>query len=80
MKVFRRSDDMATLTNGPAKLCQALQINKGLNGADVTLEQSELFVCDDGYAVPPSDIGESTRIGISKATELMLRFYIKGGG
>lgn len=77
MKETRRSADIKSLTNGPAKLCQALQIDKRFNGVDVTTSRSELFVCDDGYVVRSEDIIESKRIGISKATELLLRFYIK---
>lgn len=63
------------LTNGPAKLCQALQIDKQLYGHD--LSQPPLSI----RLKPPlkhHDITITTRIGISKAKETPWRFYITG--
>ena len=62
------------LTNGPGKLVQAMGIHKGLYGHDLTqppLYLSVGSVSDDQVKVGP-------RIGISKAAELPLRYWVKG--
>ena len=63
------------LSNGPAKLCQALQIDKSLNGHD--LHQSPL-VLNVGNDVAEKDIVTAVRIGISRDKDARRRFYIKG--
>jgi DNA-3-methyladenine glycosylase len=62
------------LTNGPAKLCQAMQIDKRLNGHFLQNEPLELLVQP---ALEARTVIQTTRIGISKAKELPRRFYIK---
>lgn len=62
------------LTNGPAKLCQALLIDKTLNGHD--LRRSPLILNLEP-PTPASKIVTTTRIGISKAKDTLWRFYIK---
>jgi DNA-3-methyladenine glycosylase len=64
-----------TLTNGPAKLCQALGIGRKENGTD--LLGNKIFVVD-GDSIPKSSIGASIRIGISRGKEKKWRFYMKG--
>jgi len=61
----RRKKKGAELTNGPAKLCQALSIDKSLNGWDLTLG-SELWV-EDYKKIPDSKIITTPRIGIDYA-------------
>lgn len=63
------------LTNGPAKLCQALQIDKQLNGHDLRRLPVRL---DPGPKLPEYVIIQTTRIGISQAKEQPWRFYIAG--
>lgn len=63
----------ANLTNGPAKLCQALAIDKTLNGHNLTKTPLTLI------AQPPlhqRDITITTRIGISREKDKPWRFYI----
>lgn len=63
------------LTNGPAKLCQALRITKEMNGHDI--KQSPLRLIPQ----PPlaeSSVTQTTRIGISQAKDMPWRFYITG--
>jgi len=63
------------LTNGPAKLCQALAIDRSMNGHN--LKQKPLVL----KLQPPlnkSSIVQTTRIGIKKAVDMPWRFYIKG--
>lgn len=62
------------VTNGPAKLCQALQIDLNMNGHDLSKPPLRLIVRPQ---LPDSDIVTTTRIGISKAKEVLWRFYIK---
>jgi DNA-3-methyladenine glycosylase len=63
------------LTNGPAKLCQALGITKVQNGWDLWNSPIQLGV------QPPlaeHEIVQTTRIGISRAKDVPWRFYIRG--
>ena len=67
--------DYRMLTNGPAKLCEALNIARNQNGTD--LLGSEIFITH-GDNLPASSIRTSTRIGIRQGKEKRWRFYIKG--
>lgn len=78
MKVNRNTDLLLNLTSGPGKICQALNINREQNAIDVTDKDSEIIVVDDGTQIQANQIVQTTRIGISKAKDLPLRFYIKG--
>lgn len=74
LQVNRKDKHGAELTNGPAKLCQALAINKQLNGHDLRHKPLRLLL------IRPTSIGEvvqTARIGISKAKDKPWRFYIK---
>lgn len=62
------------LTNGPAKLCQALQINKTFNGHD--LRQAPLIL-QINPAVKDREIIKTTRIGISREIDRPWRFYLR---
>jgi DNA-3-methyladenine glycosylase len=61
----RRKRQGKNLTNGPAKLCQALGIDKSLNGWDLTTGE-ELWV-EDYRKIPNSKIITTPRIGIDYA-------------
>lgn len=63
------------LTNGPAKLCQALGIDKQWNGHDLSEAPLRLVRVP---AVPASDIVQTTRVGISRAVEQPWRWYVCG--
>ncbi len=69
-----RSD--RALTNGPGKLCQALVIDKRLNGADLCADG--LLYIEEGEVT--GDIATGPRIGIRRATAEDMaapwRFYI----
>ena len=64
-----------SLTNGPAKLCQALLIDKSLNGHDLSAKPLILEMKD---SLPKSKVTATTRIGISKAANKPWRFYMTG--
>jgi DNA-3-methyladenine glycosylase len=65
----------AELTNGPAKTCQALGVDKAWNGHDLHEPPLQLVVR------PPlsqEQIVQTTRIGISQAKDVPWRFYERG--
>lgn len=65
------------LTAGPGRLCQALGITrKRFNGAALYLRDSALRIVDDGYC--PQEIAETKRIGITKSSDLPLRYFVAG--
>lgn len=68
----RKVKELKLLTNGPAKLTQALGIDISHNGLD--LANGEIFVCDDKKAA--FNIVSASRIGISVGKDDLLRFYI----
>lgn len=74
MKKNRGIDNLRNLTNGPAKLAQALQITKKQYGLDLT-EKGELFIIED--TEKRQKIISSPRVGITKATENLWNFKIK---
>ena len=61
----RRKRNGTQLSNGPAKLCQALGIDKSLNGWDLT-RSKELWV-EDYKKIPAKSIITTPRIGIDYA-------------
>lgn len=71
----RRKKSGVETTNGPAKLCQALGIDKALNGHDLTKSPLKLSLQP---VLSEENIVTASRIGIREATELPWRFYIKG--
>jgi DNA-3-methyladenine glycosylase len=69
------------LTNGPAKLCQALAIVKSFNGVDLCT--SEVLFIEEGRMVAQEEIAASPRIGVKadeRARSVPWRFYLKGNG
>lgn len=73
MKQRRRLDDVRQLTNGPAKLVQAMGIPKTLNGTHIL--DGPLYL-ESGFT--PMRIERSPRIGIKRATDLPWRFTVGG--
>ena len=63
-------------TNGPAKFCKAFSITTELNNLDITSKTSEIWI-EKGEDISDDNIIQTTRIGITKATDLKWRFYIK---
>lgn len=60
--------------NGPGKLCRALNIDKSLYGVDMTDSSSPLYITKNAEDF---DVITTPRIGISKAVDWPLRFFIK---
>jgi DNA-3-methyladenine glycosylase len=73
------------LARGPARLCQALDIDRSLDGAAVCAAGSPLRVRSD-RAWPPAtarseekkEISSGPRVGVSRAAEIPWRFWITG--
>jgi DNA-3-methyladenine glycosylase len=68
------------LCRGPARLCQAMDIDKGLNAIDLTRD-SRLWIERAGPPLPDTGIGASPRIGVGYAGPWAgrpLRFFIAG--
>ena len=67
--------DLPRLTSGPGRLCAAFCITRARdNGCDLTSADDSLWIGDDGYRV--RGIGLSPRIGITKAAEHPLRYFL----
>jgi DNA-3-methyladenine glycosylase len=70
------------LTNGPGKLCSAMNIDRGLDGADLCDPNSQIFVAQNPelkkFLKQRGLMITTTRIGLTKAADLPLRFYLDG--
>ena len=65
------------LTNGPAKVCQALGITKNQNG--ISLLGNSIWIEDKNYKIPKNEIIITSRVGVEYAEEdsmLPYRFII----
>lgn len=72
---LRGEKDWPLLTRGPGRLCEAFGITRARdNGGDLTSVSSSLWIGDDGYRA--RDILTSPRIGITKAADHLLRYYL----
>jgi DNA-3-methyladenine glycosylase len=66
------------LARGPARMCEALAIDRAQNGADVCVAASPLRVYAAQKAVPEADISAGPRVGVSRAADVAWRFWITG--
>jgi len=70
------------LTNGPAKLCAAMKIDRSLDGIELCDRHSALFVAQNpavhDFRRQSGPIITTTRIGVTRAAALPLRFYLAG--
>ncbi|PWU80900.1 MAG: 3-methyladenine DNA glycosylase [Candidatus Nitrosopolaris wilkensis] len=71
MKIFRRNCEELSLTSGPGKLSQALNIQQSLNGEDMTDPKSDIHI---EFGVKPPGIRATKRIGTSKGLDKKWRF------
>ena len=62
------------LCKGPGRLGRALRVDRRLDGIDL-LQGKELWLAEDGTGI--DDIGVSVRIGINRAADLPLRFFVR---
>ena len=74
MQRNRGVKEVRDLARGPGRLTAALDIDRGLDGIDLC-RRGPLWLTSDDDAVP--EIGVSPRIGLSRATDRLLRFYVR---
>ena len=76
----RKVSNPRQLTNGPAKLCAALNIDRKLDGADLCDVHSPLYIATnpdrEAFLTERGPVVTSTRVGISRAADRPLRFYL----
>jgi DNA-3-methyladenine glycosylase len=73
MKKNRKIDTLLNLTNGPAKLTQALKINKKQYGIDLS-KKSELYITDGMSS--KKKIFSDKRVGIKNGVDKLWNFKI----
>ncbi len=81
MQQRRRTQKLHLVCNGPARLTEALAITRAFNGLPLFEGPLQIWSADSLASAPvidEDDIVQTTRIGIGKAKELPLRFYLKG--
>jgi DNA-3-methyladenine glycosylase len=75
MERTRGTERVRDLARGPGRLSAALEIDRGLDGIDLC-QAGPLWLGSDGRA--SGEIGQSKRIGITRAADSLLRFYVRG--
>lgn len=75
MERYRGPKPRRDLARGPGRLTAALGVDRRLDGIDLC-QAGPLWLGTDGGAV--GTIGESTRIGLTRGTESLLRFAVAG--
>jgi DNA-3-methyladenine glycosylase len=75
MRQNRGVEPLRDLARGPGRLAQALRIDRRLDGLDLC-RTGPLWLGRDDHE--PGEIGQSTRIGISRDADRLLRFYLRG--
>lgn len=67
-------------TDGPAKLCQALNVDGSMNAHDICGSGSQLFV-EEGKAISDQEVKKTSRIGLNSVPEpwksIPWRFVLK---
>jgi DNA-3-methyladenine glycosylase len=79
MRQRRKGREGIELTNGPAKLCYALAIDRALNGAD--LVTGDALRLERDLAVPDGSVATGPRVGVrgdKRALTVPWRFWIEG--
>jgi DNA-3-methyladenine glycosylase len=75
MEQNRRTERVRDLARGPGRLCAALEIDHRLDGIDLC-QADPLWLGSAGRA--SGEIGCSKRIGITRAADRLLRFFVRG--
>jgi DNA-3-methyladenine glycosylase len=75
MQGNRGIERVRDLARGPGRLAAALGIDCRLDGIDLC-QLGPLWLGSDGQAL--DEIGQSKRIGVTRATDSRLRFYARG--
>ena len=81
MRARRGGREGAALTNGPAKLCYALAIDRALDGAD--LVEGEALWIERDEPVPEGQVARGPRVGVrgnAWAVNVAWRLWVEGNG
>ncbi len=82
MRVRRAVDREQDLTNGPGKLCAAMDIGRSMNGVDLSDAKSPLIIARNprlkSFLRERGPMATTARIGITRAAALPLRFHLQG--
>ncbi len=71
----RRRHGRREIASGPGRLAQALRIDGSCDGTDLSREPLTLA---GGWSVAAASVGVSPRIGVKRADDWPLRFYVRG--
>ena len=74
MARHRGTERLLDLARGPGRLCQALSIDRRLDGTDLC-KPGPLWLATDGH--PSTDMGLGKRIGLTRAVDNPLRFFVR---
>lgn len=75
MRGARKGGRLRDLARGPGRLAAALEIDRRHDGIDL-FRRGPLWIGSDGGAI--GSIGESVRIGLTKAADARLRYFVAG--
>ncbi len=75
MRQNRGVEKVRDLARGPGRLSVALGVDRGLDGIDLCRD-GPLCLGDDAQVA--GEIGQSRRIGLTRAADALLRFYVRG--
>jgi DNA-3-methyladenine glycosylase len=70
----RGTDRLRDLARGPGRLAAAMAIDRRLDGIDLC-QRGPLWLGSDDRT--PGEIGQSKRIGITRAADRLMRFYLR---
>ena len=70
-----RAKNDRDLCRGPARLTQAMGVNGTHDGIDLASGLAQFTIVDDGVAPPQKLVGRE-RVGISRATDFLWRWYV----
>ena len=73
----RRQCRPLDLARGPARLCEAFDVDRRLDGWDLTRGTRIWIEQPDDFAVNDHDIVTSPRVGVTSAHDSELRFFLK---
>jgi DNA-3-methyladenine glycosylase len=76
MQQRRGTTDLMNLARGPARLCEAFAIDHTLDGWDLTRGERLWLGSDADPPREPVQIASATRVGVTAAKDLQLRFFV----
>ncbi|MDX1953566.1 MAG: DNA-3-methyladenine glycosylase [Verrucomicrobiota bacterium] len=82
MQLRQDKNDPVKLASGPGNLCAALDISRKHDSLDLTVASSPLYIAENLHRQKIMEnlgpVVVTTRIGITRAAEQPLRFYLEG--